>query len=639
MKIYAKQYEKEKRSKGTFGNIGSPVCSMKIEESNGVTLVYANVVTQSSLDPDFGVGIDIPFKGRYMADFRSSQFWCQPAFGSDPSKIPDQTQYLLYEKEDGSFGVILPVVSDTYRCVLVGKNESTLTAKLYSGYRKLCSCQALAFVTAEGSDPHELTEKCVTEALKALGSGIPHRKDRRYPETFEYLGWCSWDAMQIRVNHDGLLEKCREFKDKGIPVRWVLFDDMWANVRDFHGHTYNSFSDMCRLMHSSALYDYEADPIRFPSGLAKCIEDIKKQGFMAGIWYPITGYWRGIEKDSPAFDKLKNYLIETDDGIFVPDFLREKSFGYFHTINSFLKKCGADFIKIDNQSAYTRFYNDLAPIGEAARSYHDGMEAAAGAVFDNAMINCMGMSSEDMWNRSASAISRCSNDFQPENRPWFASHMLQCAYNSMIQGQFYWCDWDMWWTDDGQALKNSLARAVSGGPIYVSDQIGRSHARILEPLALSNGKILRCDRPATPTADCLCSDPTASGKPMKIQNICNGSGVMVLYNLDAQNNTVSGEISPSQIPELEGEEFAVYSHFDKTVKILKRNEKLSITLTDNDDLALYVFLPYENGFAAIGRTDKFISPATVASVHDEKIILKEDGPYAFVKDGKLVFSE
>jgi len=640
MKIYARIYQGEKHSKGSFGRLGSPICNLIQKEIDGVTLVYADVLCHSALDPDFGVGIDIPFKGRYMADYRSSQFWCEPFFGDDPSKIPDNTQYLTYKKDNGKFGVILPVVGDTYSCVLVGKNENTVTAKLYSGYQKLSTCHSLAFVMAEGSDPSVLTERCVKVALKALRNGIPHRDARRYPEKLEYIGWCSWDAMQIRVCRDGLLEKCREFKEKGIPVRWVLLDDMWATVKDFYGRTYQSFGEMCKLMHASALSDYEADPIRFPGGLAKCLEEIHTLGFMPGVWYPMTGYWRGIEKNSPAYEKLKPYLLETDDGIFVPDFLLEKAYGYFQKINRFLKECGAEFIKIDNQSAYTRFYEGLAPIGEAARSYHDGMEAAAGAIFDNAMINCMGMSSEDMWNRSASAISRCSDDFQPENRPWFTKHILQCAYNSLIQGQFYWCDWDMWWTDDGQALKNSVARAVSGGPIYVSDQIGRSHAHMLSPLTLSDGKILRCDRPAVPTADCVCIDPRSSGKPMKIQNFSNGSGILLTLNLDEENRSVCGEISPSDVVGIDGEEFVVYSHFTREMKIIGRDDKVSITLADNDSMALFVIVPYRDGFAAIGRVDKFISPATILTVtEDRRVILNESGPYAYVENGKLILNE
>ena len=77
----------------------------------------------------------------------------------------------------------------------------------------------------------------------------------------------------------------------------------------------------------------------------------------------------------------------------------------------------------------------------------------------------MGMASENMWNRQSTNISRCTDDFKPEDRAWFKKHILQCAYNSFVQGQFHICDWDMWWTDDGQAVKNSVLRAISGGPI------------------------------------------------------------------------------------------------------------------------------------------------------------------------------
>ena len=635
MNIYAKFYEGEKRSKGAFGRPVPAVCDIREEERNGVTLVYADVISAWPLDPDFGVGIDIEIYGDFMADYRSCSFWCTPAFGREMSKVPDETQLLAVKGGDGEFTVIVPVVGDTYRCVLFGKDAQTVTAKIYSGYSKLCTCKTLAFVKATGKDPLLLIEKCVKSALEALGSGIPHRDERKYPSVFEELGWCSWDALQIRVNHDGILEKCNEFKEKNIPVRWVLFDDMWAHVRDFYGRTYGTFREMVNIMHASALYDYEADPKRFEKGLASCIADVKKLGYKVGMWYPTTGYWRGIEQGGPAEKKLKPYLLETDDGILVSDYEEDKAYGYYSTINTFLKDCGADFIKVDNQSMYHRFYTRLAPVGKAARSFHNAIERATDECFGDGLINCMGTSSEDMWNRKKSAISRCSGDFQPENREWFAKHILQCSYNALIQGQFYWCDWDMWWTDDGQAEKNALARAVSGGPIYVSDQIGRSREGILEKLTLANGKILRCDNPAMPTADCVCTDPTDSGKPMKLQNICNGAGVMALFNLDKDNRCVSSEISPSEVAGLIGEEFAVYSHFDKSVRILKFNEKMRVTLENNDSFALYVFAPVKDGFAAIGRVDKFISPATVKSVADEKIELYESGEYAFVKDGKL----
>ena len=47
----------------------------------------------------------------------------------------------------------------------------------------------------------------------------------------------------------------------------------------------------------------------------------------------------------------------------------------------------------------------------------------------------------------------------------------------------------------------------------------------------------------------------------------------------------------------------------------------------------------ENVFAAMGRIAKFITPKTIKYVHKENVVLVEDGPYADVKDGKLIIKE
>ena len=79
----------------------------------------------------------------------------------------------------------------------------------------------------------------------------------------------------------------------------------------------------------------------------------------------------------------------------------------------------------------------------------------------------------------------------------------------------------------------------------------------------------------------------------------------------------------------------VYEHFSGGFRIVSRDEAVSFRLADIDDYRLFVIVPYENGFAAIGRTDKFISPAAVTSQCGEQITLYEAGPYAYVKDGVL----
>ena len=609
------------------------------EEAYGnITAVHFRGDAKACLNGDFGAGIDIEITDlkSWMANYRSCEFWCSPGFGTQLKDVPDETQGFIYQKTDGLFGVILPVVSEKYKCVLSGNENGKLTAKLFSWYDKLTFCHELAFLYAEGQNPFEMMAECARLGLKILNSGCRTRDERRYPELFEYLGWCSWDAFQIRVTEDDLITKCREFEDKNIPVKWAIIDDMWGEVRDFYDAPYDTKEDMFRVMHTSKLYSFKADPKRFPNGLKGCIDKINKFGIKTGIWHPTTGYWMGIDPDGEIYRDYRDCLIQTESGHYLHSYEQDKAYKFYNAFHDYLRKCGTEFIKIDNQSMTNRFYRGLAPVGEVSRNFHNAMEASVGQHFDNQMINCMGTASEDMWNRTVSPISRCSGDFQPENKEWFTKHIMQCSYNCLVQGQFYYCDWDMWWTDDGQAMKNSVIRAVSGGPIYVSDTSDRSRREILMPLVFEDGKILRCDRPGMPTADCITSDPRINGEIFKIQNKCNEHGVIAVFNLDEDDKAVSGIISPWDVDGFDEDEAAVYDHFTKGVRILKKGESFNLTLDSNDDFKLYIVAPVKNGFAAIGRTDKFISPRSIKFIDGEKIYLVEEGPAAYVKDGRLV---
>lgn len=104
------------------------------------------------------------------------------------------------------------------------------------------------------------------------------------------------------------------------------------------------------------------------------------------------------------------------------------------------------------------------------------MEASADLNFAGNLINCMGMSPEDIWNRQSASLSRSSDDFAPRVPGSFAEHALQNAYNSVYQGCFYWCDWDMVWSCHEDVKQNMMIRVLSGGPIYLSDGVGNTDA-------------------------------------------------------------------------------------------------------------------------------------------------------------------
>ena len=627
-------YEKG-RCAGKYGYKSEKLTSSLAVSQENIDGLYAVRVKASvkgdKFNADCAVALGIPSLGElegYFGNYQSCNHWCRAQFGDDISKLNPRTQALLAKKKSGGYIFILPVVDDTYKAQIRGA-EGGMEIFLFSIVSTLGDCDQLAFVYGEGDEPYRLMNDCAKLAMKLLDNGATVRTERRYPEIFEYLGWCSWDALEIRISTEGLLAKCEEIKEKKIPFRWAILDDMWAEcdkLRDIPDDLTRA-TGMFSVMHSSKLRSFEADPKRFPTGLKDCLDRMKEYGLKIGVWHPTSGYWSGIDPESELAKKYRDLLIECPNGKLMPNPELDKAFLFYNAFHDFLKHCGTDFMKIDYQGFIVENYKEVKPIGQAARAIQRAISSSVGAHFDNDIINCMGMASENMFNRPSGAVSRCSGDFQPENREWFIRHILACSYNSLIQGMFYWSDWDMWWSDDEQAKKNSVLRAISGGPIYVSDKIGRSRPEIFEPLCYSDGRILRCEAPAIPTEDCLVSDPETNGRIFKVRNLYSEGGVIAAFNLDSKENQVSGTVSAADLG-IDGE-VAVYEHFSGEVTILKDGEKLDVTLKDHDDFRLYTIVPVKNGVAMLGLIDKFNSPLAV----------KEDfgGVYDLYEGGKLAF--
>lgn len=92
-------------------------------------------------------------------------------------------------------------------------------------------------------------------------------------------------------------------------------------------------------------------------------------------------------------------------------------------------------------------------------------------------------------------------------------------------------DWDMFHSLHPAAEYHGSARAISGGPVYVSDAPGKHNFDILKKLVLPDGSILRARLPGRPTKDSLFSDPARDGVSLlKIWNMNKYTGVLGVYN-------------------------------------------------------------------------------------------------------------
>lgn len=332
-------------------------------------------------------------------------------------------------------------------------------------------------------------------------------------------------------------------------------------------------------------------------------------------FYPIDGV-----TTNPSID----FLYWSTKKQLIPRYEREIIAEYYNRQHGFYKDCGIDFMKVDYQS-HLRWYEKLAmPIGKAASNFHNAVETANDKYFGSQLINCMGMATENFWNRK-SAVNRFSGDFMPENRNWFPEHIMQCSYNSLVQGSVYYGDWDMWWSDDTQGVKNSIIKSMSGGPIYVSDELGRSVKDVIMPTIYSDGRIIRLNTPAQPSPDCLFSDARESGKAFKLFNTHKENGILAVFNIDKEEKTVTANISAKDMRIDSAKEYCVYDWFNKKAFKINGERSFDISLDNYDDFRLYMFVPIIDGKAVIGLKDKYMSVATFEREADGKINAFDEG--------------
>ena len=577
---------------------------------------------------------------QYMGIHRHCEFWCKPVFGEKLSELPNNVQAVLMRSGE-KYLYIMPLCGSDCKTDIRGCAEGGMEFVMFtncSGYYEYK--KQPAFIWAVGDEPLALAECCARAAVKLLNNGLKLRGERRLPDVFKYIGWCSWDALQIFVSEDGLAEKADEFKAKNVPIHYAIIDDMWAEIPGYNEVPRDiAFGPMMGIMHQSKMYDFRGDPRRFPNGMEGAVDALKKRGIKhVGVWFPTTGYWAGLVPEGPLAEQQRENLVQIENGNWIVAPEKSKAYAFFHELGTRVRSWGADFVKIDNQGMHKK-YKGITAIGKSARAITAATEGIAGAFFDSAMINCMGMPSECMFNRTNSAVSRCSCDFIPESAEWFHKNILECAFNGVLQGRFYYNDWDMWWTDDGQALKNSVCRAISGGPVYVSDKIGRTNPEVLQPLMLDDGRLLLCDDSAVPAKDCLLEDPAENGKIFKVINRVGDGAMAAVFNLDAENKAVCGTLTAKELG-LEGECFVVYEYFTGECRKITGEECVEIQLADNAVCRLYTVIPCGKDFTIIGRIDKFISHAAIVSQALDVTTLMEGGKLGIVSEKPIrVFTE
>ena len=558
----------------------------------------------------------IPALERFVVCHRFEPYWMRPAVGRSVSEVPPETQFFLGQLAGLGWLLVVPLVADPVRCSLDAGRNDTLELLAETGCAKLAVQTGLALYVALGDDPFSMMHECSSEVALRLGTG-KLRRDKPLPDFVDQFGWCTWDAFYADVSASKVQSGLEALAAGGVPPKLLILDDGWLDVR--------------RMPTGEArLASFRANE-KFDGGLA-CFAEMAKQEYGVRtllVWHTIVGYWGGITQDlaQERGYALVEQVRHFGEGVLahapranndwwgeLVGFIPEDSIArFFDDYHSSLRQQGVDGVKVDSQAVLEALSQGQGGRVRVSRAYRQALEASVSKYFAGRLINCMSHAQEAWYGASESTLARGSIDYFPAQASAHGPHVYANAMIGLWFGQFMQPDWDMFQSAHPMAAFHAAARAISGGPVYVSDKPGEHDFDLLRKLVCSDGSVLLADQPALPTLDSLLADPTREGSLLKIWNRNGRAAIVGVFNCNVAPHAperLAGHSGPADVPGFEAERCAVYAHCAKTLRVATCAERWSVELAPGC-CELYTLVPIEHDFAALGLVDMFNSRAAV----------------------------
>jgi hypothetical protein len=551
---------------------------------------------------------------RGMATKRFKIYWTAPVFFSDYRFLGPANQLMLWRQTEGpEYHLLVPLagggmVGEVGVSEIEWRPEFRVAASSYDP--DFAPRRVPLFAYAAGSDPYKLPRAAYETAFAATEQYGRLRWQKGYPEVFKRLGWCSWNAYGQAVTADKVLASVRSIREKQIPLGFVLVDDGWLSVKD------------------QKLTAFDADASKFPGGIAALARRLREEYGVAhvGVWHTFQGYWNGVEPDSGV--AREHGMFKGLEGKLLPDPREGRGESFYEDWYGKLKGWGYDFVKVDGQGNNVKFTDGLLPLFDSGGGEHRNLQSAAEKFFaDGAqlrpglgLINCMEMTLENVYNWRASNVARSSDDYQPELKHNPKDHVFQNAYNAFWLANFAYPDWDMFQSHDPAAEYHAAARAVSGGPVYFTDEAGQERPEILKRLALSDGRLLLADEPAQVTRDLLLDDPSIEPTALKVFARVTrpglSAGVVAAFNVNKTATRVAGSLAAGDVEwgSRPPANVAAYRLSDGRVTVFPIEPPALYFDLGENGFDLFTLAPVEDGVAVFGLLDKYLSPAAVVSV-------------------------
>ncbi|MDA9260359.1 Sip1-related alpha-galactosidase [Puniceicoccaceae bacterium] len=544
-----------------------------------------------------------------------------------------QGQYVLLELADGRYLGLLPMTSPkVYGQFFVEDGKILLKTGNYG--TDTVDGDIPLVIWAYGNSPYEATDKVWDQVFESGYVSAQPRADKTFPEEpYGYLGWCSWEHYKRNISEKVIRDAFETLEASKAPFRWVMVDDGY-------------FTEIGRK-----LVSMEPAPRKFPNGWGPVTSLKNEDGIKwIGIWRNMLGYMEGIHPDN-TMPEMKGQLAKgkvtkprslVKGAYMVPAETPEGAQALHDMMALHAVESGFDFTKVDFQTKCFDLYGGL---GNAARSSQYNNAALEAACKENGLplLNCISQPNINSLQFSYSALSRSSPDYNQADKNKNKCNVYQSFANHLWMGQTVWGDLDMFHSHDERDVKPmAIARAISGGPVYISDEPSKIHPDVLIPFAYEDGKLLRTAAPAILLPESFFIHPFRDDHVFRVvAPMEDGVAAIALFNFTESGKTLesgftakdygyAGELlSNGTAWTAPAEGLLVYDRETKSVVELGEGFTTEVS---KFDAKLFLLYPKVKGWVVIGRVDKYLPAAAVQvkSISESQVVftLEESGPLA-----------
>jgi raffinose synthase len=594
-------------------HLSSEFSLVKDPSGAGVFLRWSAARPDSLITAPLG---DIAGLRRFTGCHRDEPWWMLPQAGTNGSQVALETQWLLAETEAGDCVMLVPLMDGPFCFTLSGGAEGLIITGM-TGDAAVTGKGGVALFVSVGQDPYQLADAGAPAVNQRLGMG-KLRRDKPLPDFVNDFGWCTWNSFYQEVSADKVRAGLASFAAGQVQPRFLILDDGWQDYRTMPGG-------------ENRLVSLAPNQPRFGGDLTPTVQlakhDFQVRTFI--VWHAIIGYWGGVDgKSLPAYgvrDTARSFSksilqmhpeLNTnwwghDVGAIPPRQIAK----FYDDYHRRLQAQGVDGVKVDSQSMLEGVAAGLGGRVAMTRAYRNALEASVAKHFNGRLINCMACSMETFYESPRSTLMRTSIDFWPDKPESHGQHLYCNSLVGVWFGEFMQPDWDMFQSDHPMGAFHAAGRAVSGGPVYVSDTTNAHNFDLLRKLVLSDGTVLRADGVGRPTRDCLFADVTRQPLLLKVFNFNRDCAVIGVFNANyhaAQSSRapIEGQVSPSDAPDLKGAQFAGFAQRSGRMWLCQSNQPTPIKLAEGE-WEIISYAPVNRGVAVLGLADKFNSTGAV----------------------------